>query len=41
MIGLDILPHMIEQARRKSEGLPIQWVWNDVRSFQLKATSTP
>lgn len=36
MTGLDILPHMIEHARTKAEELPIKWVCDDVRSFQLE-----
>jgi SAM-dependent methyltransferase len=33
--GLDIVPGMVEQARRKSRGLPIRWVEGDARSFTL------
>jgi SAM-dependent methyltransferase len=33
--GLDIVPGMIERARRKSEGLPARWVVGDGRSFHL------
>src|SRR5918997_6321626 len=33
--GLDIVPGMIEQARRKSGDLPIRWVEGDARSFDL------
>jgi SAM-dependent methyltransferase len=33
--GLDIVPGMLEQARRKSAGLPIRWVEADARTFAL------
>jgi SAM-dependent methyltransferase len=33
--GLDIVPGMIERARRKSAGLPAKWVVGDGRSFRL------
>lgn len=33
--GLDIVPGMLDQARRKSAGLPIRWVEADARSFEL------
>lgn len=33
--GLDIVPGMLEQARRKSAGLPIRWVEADARTFDL------
>ena len=33
--GLDIVPGMLEQARRKSAGLPVRWVEGDARSFDL------
>ncbi len=33
--GLDILPGMLEQARRKSAGLPTRWVEGDARAFDL------
>ena len=33
--GLDIVPGMIERARRKSAGLPAKWVVGDGRSFHL------
>jgi SAM-dependent methyltransferase len=33
--GLDIVPGMIERARRKSVGLPAKWVVGDGRSFRL------
>ena len=34
--GLDIVPGMLEQARRKSTGLPIRWVEADARTFDLQ-----
>ncbi len=33
--GLDIVPAMIEKAKQKAGGLPIQWVVDDIRSFHL------
>ncbi len=33
--GLDIVPGMVERARQKADGLPIEWVVADVRTFQL------
>ncbi|MGE0543378.1 MAG: class I SAM-dependent methyltransferase [Dehalococcoidia bacterium] len=33
--GLDIVPGMLEQARRKSRGLSIRWVEGDARAFAL------
>ena len=33
--GLDIVPGMIEQAQRKSAGLPAKWVVGDGRTFRL------
>ena len=33
--GLDIVPGMLERARRKSAGLPTRWVEGDARSFNL------
>jgi SAM-dependent methyltransferase len=33
--GLDIVPGMLAQARRKSAGLPARWVEGDGRSFDL------
>lgn len=35
IVGLDIVPGMIELARLKSGELPIEWILADVRSFQL------
>jgi SAM-dependent methyltransferase len=33
--GLDIVPGMLDQARRKSRGLPIRWAEGDARAFDL------
>jgi SAM-dependent methyltransferase len=33
--GLDIVPGMLERARRKSALLPVHWVEGDGRSFEL------
>lgn len=33
--GLDIVPGMLDQARRKSAGLPVRWVEGDARAFDL------
>lgn len=33
--GLDIVPGMLKQARRKSAGLPVRWVEADARTFAL------
>jgi SAM-dependent methyltransferase len=33
--GLDIVPGMLERARRKSAGLPARWVAGDARAFDL------
>ena len=33
--GVDIVPGMLEQARRKSAGLPTRWVEGDARTFDL------
>lgn len=33
--GLDIVPGMLERARSKSVGLPVQWVEGDARTFHL------
>jgi SAM-dependent methyltransferase len=33
--GLDIVPGMLELARRKSAGLPTRWVEGDARAFDL------
>jgi len=34
--GLDIVPEMLAQARRKSSGLPVRWVEGDARTFDLQ-----
>src|SRR5205085_11769880 len=31
--GLDVVPGMIERARRKSVGLPVRWLVGDARNF--------
>jgi SAM-dependent methyltransferase len=33
--GLDIVPGMLAQARRRSAGLPVHWVEGDGRTFEL------
>ena len=33
--GLDVAPGMLEQARRKSDGLTVRWVAGDGRAFEL------
>ncbi len=33
--ALDILPHLLEHAKSKAEGLSIEWHRQDVRTFQL------
>lgn len=33
--GIDVVPGMIEKARLKSKGLPIEWIVADARTFQL------
>src|SRR5688500_6130287 len=33
--GVDLVPGMLEQARRKSAGLPVRWVEGDGRAFDL------
>src|SRR5689334_3683768 len=33
--GLDIVPGMLAQARRKSASLPARWVAGDARAFDL------
>ena len=35
--GLDLVPGMVERARRKSTGLPAHWVVGDARTFDLGA----
>ena len=36
MTGLDITPHMLNYARTKAEGIAINWICDDVRTFQLE-----
>lgn len=36
--GLDVVPGMLERAKRKAQGLPIRWVLADVRTYQLGRT---
>jgi SAM-dependent methyltransferase len=36
--GLDIVPGMLDQARRRSRDLPIRWVVGDARAFDLGET---
>ena len=38
MTGLDIVPGMLEQARRKAADLPIRWVEADARTFHIPTT---
>jgi SAM-dependent methyltransferase len=33
--GVDLVPGMLDQARRKSAGLPVRWVEGDGRAFDL------
>jgi len=35
IVGLDVVPGMIERAKAKSNGLFIEWIAADARSFQL------
>ncbi|MBE0670745.1 MAG: class I SAM-dependent methyltransferase [Anaerolineales bacterium] len=35
IVGLDVVPGMVDLARQKSEGMPIEWVVADVRNYQL------
>lgn len=35
MTGLDVVPGMLELARKKSAGLTVQWAEADARTFQL------
>ena len=35
LTGLDIVPGMLEVARRKSVGLPARWIEGDARTFEL------
>ena len=36
--GLDVVPEMLELAKRKASGLEIQWVLADARAFRLDHT---
>lgn len=36
MVGLDVVPEMLAQARSKAGDLPIRWVEADIRTFQLE-----
>ena len=36
IVGLDIVPGMVERARQKSGELPIEWILADVRTFHLE-----
>jgi len=36
MVGLDVAPQMLAQARAKAGDLPIRWVEADIRTFQLE-----
>ena len=36
--GLDVVPGMLERAREKSRGLPVEWILADVRDFHLNRT---
>ena len=36
MTGLDVVPAMIERAKQKAGGLPIQWIVDDARFFRLE-----
>jgi SAM-dependent methyltransferase len=35
IVGLDLVPSMLERAKQKAGDLPIQWVLADARSYQL------
>jgi len=35
IVGLDVVPGMVGLAKQKSVGVPIEWVVEDVRKFQL------
>jgi SAM-dependent methyltransferase len=35
IVGLDVVPGMVDLAKQKSDGLPIEWVVADVRNYQL------
>jgi SAM-dependent methyltransferase len=36
IVGLDVVPGMVDLARQKSDGVPIEWVVADVRNYQLR-----
>lgn len=35
IVGLDVVPGMVDLAKQKADGKPIEWVVADVRAFQL------
>ena len=35
LTALDLLPHLLEYAKSKADGLPIEWHCQDVRTFDL------
>ncbi|MBL8102335.1 MAG: class I SAM-dependent methyltransferase [Anaerolineales bacterium] len=35
IVGLDVVPGMVDLAKQKAGGLPIEWIVADVRTFQL------
>jgi SAM-dependent methyltransferase len=35
IVGLDVVPGMVDLAKEKAGGLPIEWIVADVRKFQL------
>ncbi len=35
VVGIDVVPGMVELARQKSIGLPIEWITADARDFHL------
>ncbi len=35
VVGLDAMPSMLEQAKKKSKGLDIEWIHGDARDFEL------
>ncbi len=35
VVGLDAVPSMLEQAKKKSQGLDIEWIDGDARDFEL------
>jgi len=36
--GLDVVPGMLERARQKANGMPIQWILADARTYRLGCT---